>query len=114
MQSEELNKRCRDEAATSSSEDEQPPPKLARQNAVSDPVVDEPVEVETESEPMACPAVGLSLTSPPRGKGVTKRSRILESTLGPVLRLISDLELTLGRRLRHSAALVRAAPSLLT
>ena len=41
-------------------------------------------------------------------------SRILESTLGPVLRLISDLELTLGRRLRQSAALVPAEPSLLT
>ena len=49
-QSEELSKRCRDEAATSSSEDEQPPPKLARQNAVSGPVVDAPVEVETEPE----------------------------------------------------------------
>eukprot|EP01046_Picozoa_sp_COSAG06_P028538 COSAG06_NODE_2579_length_6621_cov_272.128948_3_plen_125_part_00 len=41
-------------------------------------------------------------------------SRILESTLGPVLRLISDLELTLGRRLRQPAALVPAEPSLLT
>ena len=41
-------------------------------------------------------------------------SRVLESTLGPVLRLISDLELTLGRRLRQSAALVPAEPSLLT
>ena len=38
--------------------------------------------------------------------------RVLESTLGPVLRLISDLELTLGRRLRQSAALVPAEPSL--
>ena len=53
VQSEELNKRCRDEAATSSSEDEQPPPKLARQNAVSDPAVDAPVEVEAEPEPAA-------------------------------------------------------------
>ena len=38
-----------------SSEDEQPPPKLARQQAMSDPVVDEPMEVEAEPEPTAPP-----------------------------------------------------------
>eukprot|EP01046_Picozoa_sp_COSAG06_P014949 COSAG06_NODE_942_length_11372_cov_34.771120_4_plen_135_part_00 len=72
VQSEELSKRCRDEAATSSSEDEQPPPKLARQQAVSDPVVDAPAEVEPE--PAASAPV--EVDKPTAGQGCHKAADI--------------------------------------